>query len=185
MRPASSRRKSAGTRTSVLSDTACATRVEVMKITPSCGSGKSVTLLSNTVLTTGMTPMLPICSTWEPTRATTPVARDCENLPIRKDEIDIVRCQVLKSDVNECSIVRCICHNTFSFRDKKNLVSLLKKKNITIKIDKISYVYLYTFRQFSAGKIPYTQKHKNVIFLKLFFILNIATSSEANSRMSS
>lgn len=31
--------------------------------------------------------------------------RDCENLPIRKDEIDIVRCQVLKSDVTYKYIV--------------------------------------------------------------------------------
>ncbi|MFR8139680.1 MAG: hypothetical protein ACLU71_14240, partial [Blautia hansenii] len=148
-----------------------------MKITPSCGSGNRL-LLPNTPAAG----MIPMRNRQRGNNASDYAGcRDCENLPIRKDEIDIVRCQVLKSDVNECSIVRCICHNTFSFRDKKNLVSLLKKKNITIKIDKISYVYLYTFRQFSAGKIPYTQKHKNVIFLKLFFILNIATRSEANS----
>ena len=33
-------------------------------------------------------------------------------------------------------------------------------------------MFISTFRQFSAGKIPYTQKHKNVIFLKLFYIIN-------------
>ena len=76
MRPASSRRRSAGTRTSVLSVTTCATDMDVMKITPSCGSGKSITSesSSNTVFMTGMAPIWPICSTWESTRATTPLA---------------------------------------------------------------------------------------------------------------
>ena len=76
MRPVSSRRRSAGTRTSVLSVTTCATDMDVIKITQSCGSGKSVTIesSSNAVFTTGMAPMRPICSTWESTRATIPVA---------------------------------------------------------------------------------------------------------------
>lgn len=48
-----------------------------------------------------------------------------------------------------------------------------------------SYIYLSFFANFQPAKLHTHKKHKNVIFFKLFFILNTMTSSEANPRMSS